>query len=96
MRIWNVEEWKHEISLDQLRWWMAFYRIEPWGQPWRIAGRAVSLMRTALGIPFDRHTEERFMPTWREGDELRQTRPQTDAEIQSMWSKLPNMKPRVK
>lgn len=96
MHIWNVEEWRHEVSVRQLRWWMAYYRIEPWGQPWRIAGRAVSLLRTALGIPFDRHTEDRFLVTYREGDETRPARPQTDAEIESMWSKLPNMKKREK
>lgn len=95
--VWNVEEWKKEISLDQLKKWLAFYRLEPWGQPWRMMGRAVAFIRAAFGVKIDRieYEEQRFLPTYRQGDEYDVDRIQTDEEIAERLSAIPGMKPKA-
>lgn len=96
MRIWDVEAWKHRITFRQVKRWMAFYREEPWGQPWRLMGRAVSLIRAALGVKHDPNDEQRFLITYRPGDEYRPTVPQTDDEIAAKLRSIPGMKRREK
>lgn len=96
MHIWNVEEWLKEISLAQLKRWYAYYNREPWGDVWRLAGRAVSMIRAAFGITYDEKDEERFRITYRPGDEMRPVMPQTDAEIRRRLARLPGMKPKSK
>jgi hypothetical protein len=92
MHIWDVDAWLREISLDQLKRWMAFYNREPWGDTWRMVGRAVSLLRAAWGARYDEKDEERFRITYRPGDELRPRMPQTDAEIRRRLARMPGMR----
>jgi hypothetical protein len=89
-----VEKFKARISRRQLRRWMAFYLIEPWGQPWLQAGRMTSLIRSAFTGRFDRHDEERFLITYRAGDEYRPKIARTDAEIAEQLASLPGLKKR--
>lgn len=96
MRIYDVEAWKQTITLSQLKRWMAFYREEPWGQPWRMMGRAVSLIRSALGVKYDKHDEERFLISYRTGDEYRPAVPQTKEEIAAALAAIPGMKRKKK
>lgn len=96
MRIWDVEAWKRQITIAQLRRWIAFYRQEPWGQPWRIAGRAVSLIRAALGVKYDKADETRFLVTYREGDEHNVGPLPSQAEVARKLASIPGMKKRAK
>lgn len=96
MHIWNVEAWLKDISLEQLKRWYAFYNREPWGDPWRMVGRAMSLVRNALGISYDDKDEERFRITYRPGDEMRPVVPQSDAEIRRRLARMPGMKQKSK
>jgi hypothetical protein len=90
---WNVEEEiRPRITKSQLERWAAFYRCEPWGDPWRREGRAVALLRSAWGIRFDKGDEERFLPTYRPGDENRLPVPQSDDEIEQALAGLPGLK----
>lgn len=91
MGVWDVEKFKRRITRQQLRKWFAFYRIEPWGQPWLMAGRMTSLIRHAFTGKFDRHDEERFLVTYRTGDEYRSKVPLTDEEIAAKLNSLPGM-----
>jgi hypothetical protein len=89
----NVEEeLKPRIKRSQLARWAAYYRVEPWGNPWRRAGRMTALIRAALGCRYDRGDEERFLPSYREGDESRPAVPQTDEEIAAALAALPGLK----
>jgi hypothetical protein len=89
----NVEEeLKPRIKRSQLARWAAYYRVEPWGNPWRRAGRATALIRAALGCRYDKGDEERFLPSYREGDESRPAVPQTDEEIAAALAALPGLK----
>lgn len=90
--IWNVEEFKRKISRRQLRRWLAFYLVEPWGQPWLLAGRQTALIRHAFTGKFDRHDEERFLITYREGDEHRSKVPLTDEELAGKLAAIPGLK----
>lgn len=95
--IFDVERWLKKASVRQLKWWLAFYRLEPWGSPWQIAGRQTSMIRQALGCTYDDAFELRFMPTYQEGDEIdRRGVPQTDSEIRDTIAQLPGMKRRKK
>jgi hypothetical protein len=87
----DVEAFKARITFDQLKKWFAFYQLEPWGQPWLMAGRMTSLIRSALGVTFDRHDEERFLITYKVGDEYRSKIPQTEDEIAAKLASLPGL-----
>jgi len=91
--VWNVEEdLKPRITRSQLARWAAYYRVEPWGNPWRRAGRATALIRAALGCRYDKGDEERFLPSYREGDESRPAVPLTDEEIAEKLARLPGLR----
>lgn len=93
--IYDVERWRKKANARQMKWWFAYYRLEPWGSPWQIAGRQTAMIRQALGCGFDEGFELRFMPTYRDGDEvIRKEVPQTDAEIRDKLASLPGMKRR--
>jgi hypothetical protein len=96
MHEWDVEDFKRRITRRQLRRWMAFYLIEPWGQPWLVAGRMTSLIRAGLVGKFDKHDEERFLITYRQGDEYRPKVALTEDEISGRLAALPGLKKRSK
>lgn len=75
---------------------MAFYLIEPWGQPWLVAGRMTSLIRAGLTGKFDKYEEERFLITYKPGDEFRPRFVKTDQEIAERLSKIPGLKKKEK
>jgi hypothetical protein len=91
MNVWDVEDLKKRITRRQLRKWLAFYLIEPWGQPWLVAGRMTSLIRAALIGKFDKHDEERFLLTYRPGDEHRSKVPLTDDQLSEKLASLPGL-----
>ncbi len=75
---------------------MAFYLIEPWGQPWLRTGRATSMIRAGLTGKWDRHEEERFLITYRQGDEYRPKVELSDEEVAERLASLPGLKKRKK
>ena len=75
---------------------MAFYLIEPWGQPWLALGRATSMIRAALVGKWDKHEEERFLITYRQGDEYRPKVALSDDEISERLASLPGLKRKKK
>lgn len=84
---WDVEQTVTSlcarITLDQLKRWMAYYRVEPFGDDWRRSGREVSLLGAAWTGKFDETSEERFLPTYRAD------RPQSEAEMKAELMKVP-------
>lgn len=87
---WDVEQTHRSLSaritLDQLKRWMAFYRIEPFGDDWRREGRGVAMLGATWTGKFDEGLEERFLPTYRAN------RPQTEDEIRAELMKVPGFR----
>jgi hypothetical protein len=96
MGVWDVERLKRRITKRQLKRWMAFYLIEPWGQPWLAAGRMTSWIRSAFTGKYDRHEEERFLVTYQLGDEFRSKVPRTDDELADELASLPGLNKKAK
>jgi hypothetical protein len=66
---------------------MAYYRVEPWGQPWRVAARQTMFTVTALGAKVKEEFEDMFLPTYDPG------RPtQTEEEMLAELMKIPGVK----
>lgn len=62
---WDVEQTteslSRRISAEQLKRWIAFYRVEPFGQSWRRAARtAVTIASAWAKLPSD--AEDLFLP----------------------------------
>lgn len=67
-RIWNVEEWKREITVGQVKRWMAYWSAEPFGDDWRAFAKLAMSTSEALGIPVGSEYVERFLPTYKPAD----------------------------
>lgn len=82
LRIGNVEQWKHEITLDQLHRWIAFYRVEPFGGDWVRTAKATLFIVSAMGGKPDPRFIEMFMPSYDPNREM------TEDEIAAELEKL--------
>lgn len=89
--IWDVEQTDQSlasrITLDQLKRWYAFYRVEPFGQDWRRTARLSVAMSCAFGNRPPEDAEELFMP----GFDPNNTR-QSENEIAAELAKLQALK----
>lgn len=61
---------------------MAYWRIEPFGDEWRRAGRAALTAAAGFGAKPDADAEEKFLPSYRQ-------RPQTLEEMRAELMKIP-------
>ena len=52
------------MTLDQVHRWMAYYRVEPFGEDWLRTARAVSWIVAALGAKPDESIVDAFLPTY--------------------------------
>lgn len=71
------------LPLPAFRRWLAFYRLEPFGDDWRRTARAVTLLSGAFGAKVKEDAEEMFLPTY---DPSRPT--QTPEEMARELAKL--------
>lgn len=83
----NVEEWKTQITFDQLLRWFAFYRLRPWGDDWRRTARLSLSFAAVMGAKVKEDAEEMFLPTY---DPSRPT--QTEEEMIRELMKIPGFK----
>lgn len=80
--IWDVEDWKKRITVQQLLKWQAFWTIEPFGDDWRRAGRAALTAAAGFGARPEPEAEDKFLPSYRE-------KPQTLEQLRAELSKIP-------
>ena len=80
--IWDVEGWKKQLTVRQLKMWMAAWRVQPFGDEWRMAARSALITAAAFGAKPDPDAEERFLPSYRE-------KPQTLDDIRAELAKIP-------
>ena len=76
------EVWKKRLTVRQLRRWMAFWRVEPFGDAWRMAARTALTAAAGMGAKPDPEAEERFLPSYRE-------KQQTEDDIRRELMKIP-------
>lgn len=76
--------------MDQLRRWIAYYRIEPFGNEWKRSARAALIVAAAFGAKVDPESEEKFLPTY---DPMRVM---TEDEIMAELMKIPGAKAQAK
>lgn len=81
---WDVHGLEKRLSLQQLREWIAYYNIEPFGDEWRAAARVAMFTVASNGVKVQHDMEDRFMPNFRQGGHV-----QTDAEIEQELAKIP-------
>jgi hypothetical protein len=71
------------MPLPAIRRWLAFYRLEPFGDDWRRTARLAMVMSAAYGAKVKEDAEEMFLPTY---DPSRPT--QTPEEMARELAKL--------
>lgn len=71
------------LPLPAFRLWLAFYRLEPFGDEWRRTARSTVILAGAMGAKTREDSEEMFLPTY---DPRRPT--QTPEEMARELSKL--------
>jgi len=84
LQIDQVEAWKRRLTVRQLKRWMAYWRVEPFGDEWRMAARQALTVGAAFGAKPDASAEDRFLPSYRE-----KPRPQTLEDIRRELSGIP-------
>lgn len=76
---WDVEQTCNSLSsrmtVEQLKTWVAFYRIEPFGQSWWRAARLAATIGATWTGTYQERIEETFMPTYRDA------RPMSEQEM---------------
>lgn len=60
--IWDVEALADSMPLPMFYDWLAFYRMSPWGDEWRRAGRLARIIALANGAKGVEDLEDNFMP----------------------------------
>ena len=63
--------------------WLAFWHVEPFGEPWRQAARTAVTVAGALGKLKD-NAEEMFQPNYRIDDDV-----QSDEEMAAVLASIP-------
>ena len=70
------------ITLRQLKWWMGFWRVEPFGDEWARSGKLAAVTAAAAGSKVEPDFEERFLPSYR-------APVQTEEELKAQLRRIP-------
>lgn len=85
MGTWDVDGLARQIPVPVLVEWMAFFRMEPFGDEWRRTGRLATIVAAAAGAKTDGELEEKFLP----GGGIYRDMNQTEMQILDELRKLP-------
>ena len=80
--MWDVEELSKRITLRQLKWWMGFWRVEPFGDEWARTGKLAAVMAEAQGHKLEPDFGEKFLPSYR-------APVQTEEELKAQLRRIP-------
>lgn len=81
-RIANVAAWKKTITLRQVEKWIAYWKVEPFGDDWNRTARQTLFILKAMGVGVDAAFLEAFLPNYDPN------RPMTEDEINSELTKF--------
>jgi len=59
---WDVDRLSREMSVEQLKEWIAFDRIETIGRHWRRTARSTVMIAASMGAKMQSDAEEMFLP----------------------------------
>lgn len=59
---WDVDSLARRMPCGLLAEWLAFYRLEPFGDDWRRTGRAATWQAAMAGVKLAAGFEDRFLP----------------------------------
>lgn len=68
---------------------MAYWRVEPFGDAWRMSGRAAITAAAGFGARIEPNAEDRFLPSYRE-------KPQGIDDVVAELSKIPAFAEQIK
>ena len=77
-----METLSKRISLRQLRWWAAYWMVEPFGDDWSRSGKLAAVMAAAQGAKVEPDFEEKFLPSYR-------APVQTEEELKAQLRRIP-------
>jgi hypothetical protein len=77
-----VETLSKLISLRQLKWWAAYWMVEPFGDDWSRSGKLAAVMAAAQGAKVEPDFEEKFLPSYR-------APVQTEEELKAQLRRIP-------
>lgn len=80
LRIPDVESWKRSLTLNQFHKWIAYYRVEPFGEDWLRTAKSTLYVLMALGSKVDEKFIEAFLPSYDPDREM--TEDEIKAEIE--------------
>lgn len=83
--VWDVDALARAMPVPLLVEWLAFYRMEPWGDDWRRTGRHAAIVAAAAGAKTDGELEEKFLP----GGGIYRGMNQTEAQMLDELRKIP-------
>lgn len=81
-QIWDVEAWKQQINIRQFQKWVAYYRVEPFGEDWLRTAKSTMFSALASGAKVDGKFMEMFLPSYDPN------RVMTDDEIAAEFAKI--------
>lgn len=71
------------MTIDQVHRWMAYYRVEPFGEDWLRTARGTLFTAMAFGAKFDDSFIDMFLPSYDPDREL--TQDEIDAKV-AAWA----------
>lgn len=81
--IWDTDTLANQITARQLRTWLAYFRLEPFGDEWRRTARLASIVAAAAGAKVPEDFQEMFLPTF-DPRRPRQTEDEMLAELNKL------------
>lgn len=63
-RIADVDAWKKRITLRQVEKWLAYWKVEPFGDDWNRTARQTLFILKALGASVDSSFIDVFLPNY--------------------------------
>ena len=81
----DFRELAHELTMEDLAYWQAYWACEPFGDEWRRTARQTIIQSNAFGAKMKSEHEDMFMPGW---DPTHRT--QTAAEMAAELKKITN------
>lgn len=86
-RIADVEAWKKRVKLRQIEKWLAYWKVEPFGDDWGRTARQTLFLIKCLGADVNAEFLETFLPNY-DPDRV-MTEDEINAELNKFAKRFP-------